>query len=242
MNAHSFKLKITLITGITVLFLGYSQVNSVLAGPYYYSDSPQSGYDGGSANGHPYLGGMVALTNSQRGSFLFDNAGDESINIDFDTDTGWMTGIKFGYQFPESGLVKYMLETELLYGKTDFNGLGESNDLAAKVGGSINTLALMLNGLVKLDLGMFEPYGGLGIGFANANTSSLTTTVGGKEVAVDDVEGWGWAWQIIVGGEIMLFSDRIGLFGEYKYLGLQSIESIERYRTHVFGTGIRVHF
>ncbi len=220
------------------LLASYSQLR---AGPYYYGDEGGGGYSGSGRNGHIYAGGMLGLNIGETATALV-NSGAKEASVSLDNSLGFVGSAKLGYIFPEAGLVKFMVEGEILYTSTAFEGLGAIDGKAVEVEGNWKGLNFMLNGLVRFDLGAFEPYTGLGIGFAKVWTQNPDVAVGGNTVEALDIDEWGWAWQFILGGELMMFSDRIGLFTEYKFLSTMSISEFEEFRQHLLGVGLRVHF
>ncbi len=219
----------------------YSQA---LAGPYYYDGVDQGGeyYDPGSPNGHGYVGAIGAFTNTQRAQVDLQAFDGRNFRVDVDNTPGGLLGLKGGWLFPDSGLFKFALEAEVLYTGGKLEGEGSLDGVPLVVDTNFGAWVMMVGGMVRLDLGAFEPYVGLGIGGVRFDTNDSTGTIGGEDVSVEDVGDWGWAYQLLVGGEFMLFNDRLGLFAEYKYMSFQSIEAITDFRQHVFGGGVRVHF
>ncbi len=212
------------------------------AGPYYYDgEGGGAGYEGGNPNGHAYVGGLLGVNLAQSAKVTVDYDGGD-VNADLDSKLGFFGSLKLGWLFPDSGLVKMALEGEILYSDGSFAGDGDENGQYVEINGDFRSVNFMANGLLRFDLGAFEPYAGLGIGFAKAWVSGPEVAVGGKKADGLDVSDWGWSWQLIVGGELMMFSDRIGLFTEYKYLTVKSIQEIEEYKQHLLGLGVRVHF
>ncbi len=233
-----------LFTAFSAIALMSGIYSQAIAGPYYYDNgaSQRGAYDPGSPNGHGYVGAVAAITNNQRTDVSLQTIGGPTVRFDLDQEPGWLGGLKAGWLFPDSGLFKYAFEGEVLYNSGKLNGDSSIDGNAVKVEADMTAWVFMVSGMVRLDLGAFEPYFGLGIGGVHLTVKDPNITVNGKDLTGNDLGDWGWAYQILAGGEFMLFADRLGIFGEYKYLSYQGIEQVENLREHVFGAGLRIHF
>ncbi len=229
----------TVFLFFSLLFLVSSPTN---AGPYYYNDMGGGRYDGGSPNGHGYAGVQAGFTFPKSAQAKVNNRGTD-VTVDMDGKTGGFGGLKLGWLFPDSGFLKYAVEAELLYSSGEFSGNGTFRGKDVSYDGDMKALAMMINGMLRFDLGAFEPYVGFGIGAAKGWVKEPYFLIDDRlQRGVGEISDWGWAWQIMAGGELMLFSDRLGIFTEYKYFSLMSIQQLEEYRQHMLGLGLRVHF
>ncbi len=223
--------------------LFFSTYSWVFAGPYYYGEEQGGGgYDPGSPNGHGYVGAIAAITNNQRTDVAIQRIGGPAVRINLDQEPGWIAGLKAGWQFPDSGLFKFAFEGDVLYNAAKLNGDSTLGGKAVDITADLKAWVFMASALVRMDLGAFEPYAGLGIGAVHLSLDSPTLGISGKKFVSNDLGDWGWAYQLVAGGEFLLFSDRLGLFAEYKYLAYRAVEQVEDFRQHVFGAGVRVHF
>lgn len=233
------------------LFTGFALVaacglfcSQTHAGPYYYNDMSGGGYDSGSSTGHAYIGGMAGLVFPQKAEVEVKiKTRGENAGVNVEGDTGGFAGLKLGWMFPDSGLLKFAVEGEALYFSAAVSGGDTFRGRDLSYEGDLSAIALMLNGFLRFDLGAFEPYAGLGLGPVRATIKDPLFHVDDRlQRGVGEISDWGWAWQFMLGAELMLFSDRLGLFTEYKYFSLLSVEQLEQYRQHMLGLGLRVHF
>ncbi len=230
----------TVFPASLLFFLSYSWV---FAGPYYYGEEQAGGgYDPGSPNGHGYVGGIAAITNNQRTDVALKRINGPTVRVNLDQEPGWLAGLKAGWQFPDSGLFKFAFEGDVMYNSAKLGGDSAIGGRAVDLSADMTAWVFMASGLVRMDLGAFEPYAGLGIGAVRLNLESPNLVINGRQILANDVGDWGWAYQLVAGGELMLFTDRLGLFAEYKYLSYQAVEQVQDFRQHVFGAGVRVHF
>lgn len=231
-----------LFTALLLSIAGLGYFSQAHAGPYYYNEMSGRSYDPGSPNGHGYAGVAAGAIFPNTAQARVDNRGTD-VKVDLDGEAGAFGGLKLGWQFPDSGFLKYAIEGELLYSSSGFKGAGSLRGANVSYEGDLKALAIMINGLLRFDLGAFEPYVGLGVGPAKAWVKdSYFLLDDRRQGGVGEISDWGWAWQFMAGGELMLFSDRLGIFTEYKYLSLMSIQQLEEYRQHMLGLGLRVHF
>jgi opacity protein-like surface antigen len=112
------------------------------------------------------------------------------------SDTGWMAGIKLGYEFPTASRIKPALEFEAFYNGIQGDGNFESEKaldgirtsdrdgdeskepftnpdatvprtkLYADARDQMNSAVFMWNGIIKMEFGRFHPYIGGGLGLA----------------------------------------------------------------------------
>lgn len=131
---------------------------------------------------------------------------------DLSFDGGWVGSVGGGYAFPY-GL---RLEGELAYRFDDI----ESNDLADQ-GGDASSWALMFNGYYDFNKGgRWEPYVGLGIGYANVEVSASDANP--LLVSLDDSAD-AWAWQAMA-GVAWWVNDRIAVDMSYRYFEAPEVE------------------
>jgi opacity protein-like surface antigen len=235
--------RLNLFTAFLAVCLFGGVYSQAFAGPYYYDNgAQQQTYDPGSPNGHGYIGAIAAVTNNQRTDVALESIDGPTVRFNLDQEPGWLAGMKAGWLFPDSGLFKYAFEGEILYNAGKLNGDSTIDGEAIAVEADMTAWVFMASAMVRLDLGAFEPYVGFGLGGVHLSVEDPKITINGDTETGNNLGDWGWAYQLVAGGEFMLFADRLGIFGEYKYLSYQAVEQIEDYREHVFGAGVRVHF
>lgn len=95
-----------------------------------------------------------------------------------------VAGLNLGYTFRTVGPIRPCLEYEGYWVRTDRSrtsasthtvageeGAAETSDSAQTVRTRANTSANLVNALIRLDLGRFQPYAGFGLGFATTETT-----------------------------------------------------------------------
>jgi opacity protein-like surface antigen len=174
---------------------------------------------------------------------------------DFVSNVGWFSGLKLGYAFKPAGLLQPAAEIEAYYNRVNFQSFthNERGPIETKADTNANqqTLALMLNGIVRIDLGRFRPYVGAGVGAAHvwltehSETDQFSDSFTGfhdkRVLHFGDRDEFSFAAQGIAGAEFLVTS-RIGVFAEYKALYVRDSMLVKNYISHLLGGGVRVYF
>ena len=175
--------------------------------------------------------------------------------------------MKLGYVFKTDALVRPAIELDSYWvqsRQTDRNTskdntpgyypymTGSSSPITTTettFNGRANTFANMVNGLAKFDLGSFQPYAGLGIGFA---TTGWSGTVKGVEKINGDVyarynqssfnqsSSTYFAVQVVAGADYYV-CNKMSVFTEYKFLNVCG-DNGSSLRNNIVGAGVRYHF
>jgi len=183
-----------------------------------------------------------------------------------------VAGLNLGYTFRTDSLLRPSLEYEgyrIRTGRsrtsssslpaTGSEGLGESFAFSETLHTDASTRVNMVNALVRLDLGRFQPYAGIGLGLATTETSdrgastetdtvayrmrgelvtrSTTTTT---NLRVPSRTTTRFATQAVAGTDYYV-TPRVSLFGEYRFLNLGS-DNGSGLRGSFVGAGVRFHF
>jgi opacity protein-like surface antigen len=206
----------------------------------------------------PASGGVGPYLSLFGGANLYQTTDEPGGTLHFHSEVGWFAGLKSGYVFQTSSRFRPALELEGFYNHTEFRSDDRYNAPGFKIRDSFNEhlhmAAIMTNGLLKYDLGRFQPYIGGGIGLAYVRRDSLHVT--GYSVSKflgrtfrynddfqvsENSEEWTFAAQGIAGLEYFI-KPNIGLYVEYKALWLRDADNVENYINHLLGGGVRWYF
>ncbi len=171
------------------------------------------------------------------------------------SETGGFAGGKLGYVF-NTGLLRPDIETDMFYNAY----AGSSSkifDLSSGFKGrdfrnyQVESGAFMFNGLLRLNLGRFQPYAGMGIGLYTASISRqliATNYITGHTLSYTNQPSspTDWAWQVVAGADYYL-KPNISLFAEYKFLNYMNAYSSQapqggRAGQQLIGFGVRWFF
>ena len=184
-----------------------------------------------------------------------------------------LAGLKFGYTFNTDGPLRPALEYDGYWVRTGRTRASASaNTVAGREGFSetfsssqtvdtrANTCANLVNGLVRLDLGRFQPYAGVGFGVATSvvggngratETDTVTFNLRGVPTTRSVTTGSGWripsvastrfAAQAVAGADYYV-TRTLSVFGEYKYLDVRGSQDLAGLRGSLFAAGVRFHF
>jgi opacity protein-like surface antigen len=166
---------------------------------------------------------------------------------DKDSDLGGFVGGKIGYVF-NTGLIRPAIEGDMFYnrfgGSWDrvFWGKVKHKEFEKYV---VNSGAFMENGIIRINLGAFQPYVGAGFGIYTESESRQQTDTNfysGKTYSRTSFHPskTEWAWQLLVGSDYYI-SPNLSLFAEYKFLNYMNFTA-DRVSQQLMGTGIRYHF
>lgn len=191
------------------------------------------------------------------------------LDWDLQPDTGWLAGLKLGYAFKTNSFLLPAVELEGFYNRLDFEQTAHVEDRyrseflrvdhedSYKITADVHAAAIMLNGLLRFDLGRFRPYIGGGIGVAHVwfkngkfdikhrseyrgefISDSFSYRFSGH---FNDVREWSFAAQGIAGFELYA-TKRISVFAEYKALWLRDAVQVSDYVNHLVAGGVRLYF
>lgn len=191
------------------------------------------------------------------------------LDWDLPSDTGWFAGLKLGYAFKTHSFLLPAVELEGFYNRVDFEQTAHYEDHYRsdfsssryednyKLSADVHAAAIMLNGLLRFDLGRFRPYIGGGIGvahiwFKNAkfdvkHSSEFRSEFFSDSFSYDssfplrDVREWSFAAQGIAGFELYA-TNRFSVFAEYKALWLRDAVEVSDYINHLVAGGVRLYF
>lgn len=188
---------------------------------------------------------------------------------DLQPDTGWFAGIKLGYAFKTNSFLLPAVELEGFYNRVDFEQtvhdeeryrsgtLRIEHEDTDKLTADVHAAAIMLNGLLRFDLGRFRPYIGGGIGVAHVwfkdgkfegehrseyRGNFISDSISFKHSSsLRDTREWSFAAQGIAGFELYA-THRISVFAEYKALWLRDAVQVSDYVNHLVAGGVRLYF
>lgn len=150
---------------------------------------------------------------------------------------GGFGGVKAGYGFG-TGIVSPAVEFDGFYNRFGQDTYASGFGKTAKV--DYDSGAFLVNALARVNLGVFQPYVGAGIGGYTAE---------GFEKAVDGFradsgERASWAWQIVAGADYYV-THSMSVFAEYKFLNYMDASYLtgdNRFGQQLAGAGVRFHF
>jgi OOP family OmpA-OmpF porin len=166
--------------------------------------------------------------------------GGASLGLDYET--GWGLSGNVGYAFGGP----FRLELEVAYRNNDVDSVALGGARLSGAGGSMNSLAVMLNGFFDIQTGTnFVPYIGAGVGYARVTADGITASGLGGSIDEDDSQ---FAYQGIVGVSYW-FSPEVALTVDYRYFATQDPSFREggtsldtEYKTHNVMAGLTLRF
>jgi opacity protein-like surface antigen len=178
---------------------------------------------------------------------------------DLDSEASWLIGLKGGYYFNPPTWFHPGIEFDATYIENEFRTHGrrvESNfSETRKDHQDIHLVPLMVNGLMKFDIGHFHPY--LGIGLGGNYTRRDEPQVADFHYRFNDGfearqrllsrphfghdSNWCFAAQGLAGLEYQC-TPHLGFYVEYKALWLNDADKIEQYINHLVTGGVRLYF
>ncbi len=166
-----------------------------------------------------------------------------------DTDSAWMLGVEFGYEFNTPYCIRPSLEVELFYLDYDFvatDGFGIAR-------AELDHINLMFNAVVALDLGdncpcdslraRLHPYIGAGIGGAHTGAGDNFLDVGTVSVAFADGSSLSFAAQVFGGLEFDL-NECFSIYGEYRWLHIADLPggALSDSDLGMWNTGLKIRY
>ncbi len=161
---------------------------------------------------------------------------------------GWTAGLKLGYDFNQccNGLITPAAEIEGLYTNFTHNWDQSFEDTGVTDKARVGTFAYMANGIAKFNLGAWQPYAGVGIGWFSSKVkwAQSTSLYGQTDEGSDNRDGF--AWQALAGVDYKLTSN-VSVFTEYKWLDcvIRNHDDFlggSNLGQHLVTAGVRYHF
>ncbi|MDR1305077.1 MAG: outer membrane beta-barrel protein [Verrucomicrobiales bacterium] len=239
---------------------------------------PRAEVEYGADNYIAVLGGVNAFQDAAPSLKLTEGWQPRRAGLQLKDRTGWAGGLKAGHTWQladdgQRGLLALSLEGEFIYSGVHDTKLGArvSNYgfAGTTVSGEIyqqfnvDILALTVNPVLRLQLGRFSPYVGVGVGgayveaqhkgiYATGEIGGIKGTYGFDPTVGGSTDTVVFCFQVMAGADFYL-SKEVSLFLEYKYLGLVGLEVFKTpvggfydlgavYGNHLAMVGVRFGF
>ncbi|MDR1146614.1 MAG: outer membrane beta-barrel protein [Verrucomicrobiales bacterium] len=256
-----------------------AQKTNALAPDFRAEAQPRAEVECGADNYIAVLGGVNAFQTSSPSLKATDSWQPRRTGLQLKDRTGWAGGLKAGHTWQLSddgqrGLLALSLEGEFIYSGVHDTKLGTprvsnypfaGHTVSGKIYQQFNMdiLALTVNPVLRLQLGRFSPYVGVGVGgayveaqhkglFATGEIDGRKGTYGFDPTVGGSTDTVVFCFQAMAGADFYLSKD-ISLFLEYKYLGLVGLEAFKTpvsgyydlgavYGNHLATVGVRFGF
>jgi len=166
-----------------------------------------------------------------------------------DTETAWMLGAEFGYEFNTPSRFRPAFEAELFYTGYEFNAF-RGADRAVADPYHVN---LMFNMILALDLAdygevgtfrsAFHPFVGAGLGGALSGARDSNLMIGADSSEFADGTSFSFSYQFFAGLEYEL-SDYVSLYGEYRWLYVEDLPggALSQADMGLWNAGVKVRY
>lgn len=181
----------------------------------------------GGFGGIAFTPGNVSTTDPTTGAILN--------NVDHDT--GWNAGAMLGYKTGD-----FRIEGEFVYMNSDVDHFNAAGIRQTGVSGDTEVYAGMANAYYDLNQfsDMFTPYLGVGVGYADVDTSLRSTGPAPGPISFRRSNGE-FAYQGIVGFSVG-FDEGFAAFVDYRYFGTTDVSGLgRRFQNHTINAGITVN-